>query len=298
MSLIERRSTEAAVAASRANSLKSAGPTTASGKLRSRMNALEHGMRAEVGPALPELNERAEDLEKLKMEFWCKFEPRDDFEGGLLEQMAENRWRRRRVVRAESSLLLAHRFEFDLEHARAQASESRSPASAGEADRAQETGLASLPDSGPKFSFILQCLRAARQTVESEGFSEAGLKRLEAVYGPHPGLAGAAVLSCYRECQKTLPDGSQQEESPQYRTEFLALLDGEIGNFEELQDLHQASRDELAAALRETLSILPNSDLSRILRYETFLDRQYERLLKQLEGSQSDKGKRSRQSGG
>jgi hypothetical protein len=126
--------------------------------------------------------------------------------------------------------------------------------------------------------------------------SEATFARLEAVYGPHPGLAGAAVLSCYRECQKTAPDCSQQEESPQYRTEFLALLDGEIGNFEKLQDLHQASRDELAAAHGETLSILPDGELSRILRYETFLDRQYERLLEQLQGSQADRGKKSRQS--
>ncbi len=117
-------------------------------------------------------------------------------------------------------------------------------------------------------------MRAARQTVESGGFSEAGLKRLEAVYGPHPGLAGAAVLSCYRECQKTAPDCSQHDANPRYRTEFLALLDGEIGNFEKLQDLHQALRDELAAALRETLSILPNSDPSRILRSKADQDAQ------------------------
>ncbi len=78
MSLIEMRSKEAA-AASRANSLESTGPTTASGKLRSRTNALAHGMRAEAGLALPELHERAEDLEALKMEFWNKFQPRDDF---------------------------------------------------------------------------------------------------------------------------------------------------------------------------------------------------------------------------
>jgi hypothetical protein len=212
--------------------------------------------------------------------------------------MVENRWRRRRVPRAESSLLLAHRFEFDLEHARAQASENRSPASAGDAELAQETGLASLPDSGAKFSLILQCLRTVRQVVESEGFTEAGLRRLDAVYGPHPGLAGAAVLSCYRECQKTVPGSSSspQEESPRYRTEFLALLDGEIGDFEKLQDLHQVSRNELTAALRETLNILPNGDLSRILRYESFLDRQYERLVKQYEQWQADEGERSRQS--
>jgi hypothetical protein len=79
MSLIERRSTEAAVAASRANSLKSPGPTTASGKLCSRMNALEHGMRAEVGVALPELHERAEDLGQLKWQLRSKFQPRNDF---------------------------------------------------------------------------------------------------------------------------------------------------------------------------------------------------------------------------
>jgi hypothetical protein len=43
------------------------------------MNAPEHGMRAEVGLALAEQHERAEDLEQLKMEFWRTFEPRDDF---------------------------------------------------------------------------------------------------------------------------------------------------------------------------------------------------------------------------
>jgi hypothetical protein len=295
MSLIHRRTTETGAVASRANGAKSTGPATEPGKLRSRMNALEHGMRAEVSLVVPELRESDQELEDLQMQFLRKLQPQDDFEGALVEQMVENRWRRRRVLRAESSLLVARRFQFDIEHSQLRAGESRSPGSAGELGLAQEVGLASLPNSSAKFGFILQCLRAARRTVESDGFSDPGLKCLEAVYGPNPGLAGAALLSRYREFQKVAPgpDSSSLSDGkmPAHRTEFVALLDAEISSFEKLQELQQISRDELPAILRETLNLLPDDDLNRILRYESFLDRQYDRLLKQLEQWQAARRK-------
>ena len=48
MSLLKRRMTEAALAANRANALKSTGPRTAAGKARSRLNALKHGRRSSL----------------------------------------------------------------------------------------------------------------------------------------------------------------------------------------------------------------------------------------------------------
>jgi hypothetical protein len=47
MSLIRRQTTEAMAAANRANSQASTGPVTPAGKLQARMNAIEHGLRAE-----------------------------------------------------------------------------------------------------------------------------------------------------------------------------------------------------------------------------------------------------------
>lgn len=46
MALTKRRMTEAALAANRANALKSTGPRTAAGKARSRLNGLKHGGRS------------------------------------------------------------------------------------------------------------------------------------------------------------------------------------------------------------------------------------------------------------
>jgi hypothetical protein len=285
MSLIRRQTTEAMVAANRANSQLSTGPATPAGKLRSRMNALRHGFWAEAGQVIPQLGEKAEDLLELRRQLERRFRPHSPAEIALVDQMAENRWRRRRLVRSEVAMLVAQQLRFDVEYGRAQAAEGRSSLSAGEARLAQEKGLAALPDSSHKFRFVLQCLQAARRAVETEGFSDAGLKRLEAVYGPEPGLAGATLLASYHERQKGAPD-SPSPANPDDRagkTDFLALLDAEISEFETLQELHEVSRTELAAAERETLNVLSPDQQRRILSAEEALDRQYERLIRQLE---------------
>jgi hypothetical protein len=67
MGLIHKNTTNAMAAANRANALKSTGPVTDEGKLNVRMNALKHGVLAEVGPVIPQLEERDEDL--LDLEF-------------------------------------------------------------------------------------------------------------------------------------------------------------------------------------------------------------------------------------
>jgi hypothetical protein len=288
MSLIHRQTSEAMAAASRANSQKSTGPATAAGKLQVRMNALKHGVCANPSRAITELGENDEELLKLRTQLSSQFAPRDPTEHGLINLMVENRWRRQRVRRTETGLLIARQLEFDLEQCRQATSEERSSFSAEEARLAKERGLASLPDSSHKFQLILQYLDAARRRAESEGFGESVLSRLEAVYGPGAGLAGAVSVASYNERQKGSPDSStplpqRAEEGRPSLASFLGVLDSEISAFEMLQEIHRASRTQLAAARRETLATLPSEDLSRILRYEGFLDRQYERLAKQFQ---------------
>jgi hypothetical protein len=291
MSLIRRETTEAMAAASRANGQLSIGPVTPAGKLRARMNALRHGLRAELGQVIPQLGESEDDLLELRREHERRFRPRSPAEFALIAQMVENRWRRRRLVRGEAAVLVAQQLRFDVEYGRAQAADGRSSLSAGEAKLAQEKGLAALLDSTHKFRFILQCLQAARRAVETEGFGDAGLKRLEAVYGPEPGLAGAALLANYRDCQKAPPHSSSPAtpEDRGKRTDFLALLDSEMSEFQTLQELHEISRNELAAAERETLNLLPSDRQRRILSCEEALDRQYERFVGQFEDHRKER---------
>jgi hypothetical protein len=285
MSLIRKETTEAMAAANRANSQTSTGPLTPAGKLQARMNALQHGMWASSGQVMPQLGETEEELLELRAELQRQFYPNGPRETGLVELMVENRWRRRRLLRAEKTMLVKNQLEFDIDQERALAAEGCSRDSAGEAGLAQESGLVSLPDSTQKFHFILQCLHAARRMAESEGFCDAGLKRLEAVFGPKPSLRGARLLASYRGCQKGAPDSSSPAQPAERasHTDFQALLDSEISSFQTLLELHETSRGVLAAATRETLVVLPADQQKRILTYEELLDRQNERYIKQLE---------------
>jgi hypothetical protein len=286
MSLIHKSVTEAVQAANRANSLKSTGPVTDGGKMNVRMNSLKHGMRAKgLRYAFDTLGEDRQEWLDLRIQIFRRLQPRDVFESQLAEAIVENRWRRLRVRQSEEGMLAARRLQFERDYGSKRTGEGRSPESAGEAAQAQKDGLVSLPHSTLKFSFVLQCLQAARHAVETEGFGESGWKRLEAVYGPNPGLAGAALLANYRECQKPASDpGASRPGSEEQNNEkqaFLGRLDTEISCFEQLRELHHVSSDRIAEAHLDSLSVLPREDLGHILEYETFLDRQLERQLKQ-----------------
>jgi hypothetical protein len=286
MSLIKKPTTEMMQVANRANSLKSTGPVTEAGKMNVRTNGLRHGMRAKgLRYVFETLGENRHGWFDLRIQFFQLLKPRNVVEYQLTEQIVENRWRRLRVRQSEDGMLAARRLQFERDYARKLADEGRSPESVGQAAKAQNEGLVALEDSGSKFAFILQCLRAVRQAVEKEGFGEQGWKRLEAVYGPNPGLAGAALLANYRECQKAAsePEASRPagEDRNNQKQTFLTRLDADISCFEQLHELHQVSSDRLAEAQVDALSVLPRQELGRILEYETFLDRQFERLLKQ-----------------
>jgi hypothetical protein len=281
--LIRRPTTEALVEANRANSLKSTGPVTDLGKVNARLNAVKHGIFSPAGVTLPELGEFFGDLKHIMEQIRKCFPALDDFELILQNQMVENRWRRRRALKAEASVLIAQRRQFELDYGQKLAGEGRSPDATGEARLAAASGLVALPDSSAKFNLILQLLRAAQESVRQDGFSEEGLKRLETVYGPDPGLAGAILLSSYRQRRENGNQGAQDAASDTSSQQaFLDMLAAEIACFEKLLELHERTAAEVAEANAGAQSALSPSDTQRFTRYETFLDRQFERLVKQF----------------
>jgi len=146
MSLIRKPTTEAMVAANRANSLQCTGPVTDAGKLNARLNALKHGLTERAaGLCIAELGEQQEDLKNLRRQLERRFQPYDEHELSLVQRMVENRWRLRRVLRAEAGILTAQSVSFELEYGRKLAGEGRSSASIGEAGFAAAFGLALSP---------------------------------------------------------------------------------------------------------------------------------------------------------
>ena len=88
--------------ASRRNGAKSHGPTSADGLARSSMNALKLGITAKT---LVLCNENPQALEDLRQAYYDRFQPFDQAEVDLVDQMVMARWRIRRYVSTETAIL-------------------------------------------------------------------------------------------------------------------------------------------------------------------------------------------------
>jgi len=96
--------TEAQIQANRANAQKSRGPTTDEGKARARLNALKHGMRAEVSELLAPQEDPAELTARIQA--WVDDNrPEGVVERDLVERAARLSWDLDRAQRYESAIL-------------------------------------------------------------------------------------------------------------------------------------------------------------------------------------------------
>src|SRR5207253_8971009 len=91
--------------AARRNGAKSNGPKTSAGKAASSRNSCQHGMTAK---AVVLTNENPQAFINLAESYHAKFEPTDDVERDIIDDMTVSRWRLRRVWQNEKAL-------FDLE---------------------------------------------------------------------------------------------------------------------------------------------------------------------------------------
>jgi hypothetical protein len=90
------------ILSSRANGARSGGPVTPSGIQRSSQNARRHGLLAKC-IVLEE--ESAETFESLLAQYEARFQPADDIEFGMIEEMMSSYWRLRRAWAIETRLL-------------------------------------------------------------------------------------------------------------------------------------------------------------------------------------------------
>ena len=87
--------------ANRVNAKRSTGPTTESGKARSKMNALKHGLSAK---AVVIEGEDPREFETLRAGLERDFEPSTVIERELVENLAALLWRQRRGHRFEAAI--------------------------------------------------------------------------------------------------------------------------------------------------------------------------------------------------
>jgi hypothetical protein len=93
---------EPRVRANRANALLSTGPRTDSGKQRSSINALRHGLTA-ASAVLPSEDQAAFDAHRRG--FFDEYQPATPTETQLVQELADTSWRLNRIPLLEAALL-------------------------------------------------------------------------------------------------------------------------------------------------------------------------------------------------
>lgn len=283
MALIQKKVSSALTTANRANSRKSTGPRTELGKMHSRRNAGKHLIYAEVfAPTMKELGENPADFERLRDSLRQAFKPQDGFEEMLVEDMIATRWRLGRARRAEMGILAVQQFRLER---RVRATPATGQASYDNL-LVHGFGLAGVSDSSEKYLQILELLQSLVESVEREGFTPQGLEVLKTVYGSSPGVTGAGLVSQYKAQLESLKCEGQtegEEERKAARERIQKSLNREIEAFVLHARAFQLAKNmPLPQSVKDSQLIPAEADMERILRYETALERQFERKLQQL----------------
>ena len=102
--------------ANRANAMRSTGPKSILGKARSSMNACKHGLTCAKQIVVGD--EDVAEFELLRANFIEDLKPQSAVEYELVDQLAMDAWRLRRIPRLEAELLEARRSEVEKKRAR------------------------------------------------------------------------------------------------------------------------------------------------------------------------------------
>jgi hypothetical protein len=294
MSLIQKKTTPRLHAANRANSLKSTGPQTKLGKAQSSRNAIKYGVFARLPEAsMKELGEDPAAFEQLGESLRQALCPQDGFEQMLVEDMAEIRWRRQRLMRAEAGILASKRREFEIEREWKVANYGKGLAGVGKDMLSHDWGLAALPPSDENLNQITECLEVLEHLIETEGFREENSWVLKAVYGEKPSYTGRYLTGLFKRGQEGAKDesGKDSGDVESARRVFLETLGREITSFRKLAELHHAKDVEVTEPLMDSQLIPSQENLRKIMDYEAALERQFERKLQQLVAWRRAKGK-------
>jgi hypothetical protein len=257
------------------------GPRTAAGKRRSRYNAVKTGIFTR---SLLLKNESPADFDLLRRGYHEHFRPEGMAETELVESLAWNRWRRRRLFRAERAQI-QEAIEFtNFDSLSAQALE------VWDRSRAGETAGGMLRDPSNPYVIrdAIDILTQFRASFEKYGFRKGEdpwiLRKL---YGlDHDNAAPIGLLRSFQLCSK-LAAGEFKTVEPhsagELKKDVLESLDAEIERLKILEVLMLAA-DKRRSELQTTVALIPaQGGLDRIIRYEAHLTREFDRILSQLE---------------
>jgi hypothetical protein len=268
------------IEANRQNSLKSSGPKTPAGKTRSRMNAMKHGILSdEVVVKGLRYKESSREFWDIRESYWQHFAPEGPLEEALLEQIVANRWRQRRVLIAETGEIALGVESGWWRRNNKQVTVLGCLAWMNSMDVVER-----ICESLDGIRYLMSILEDVREDVKKEGeLTEAALKRAQDSLGGKPNTL-TNPLAQLRARLAENPEGLEAGDlKARHRQSVLEFVQRELSFLQRAEyrmDEHEEQKEEALQAA----SVLPSADtLDKLVRYETTLDRQFFRLMHQLE---------------
>jgi len=262
------------------------GPRTRRGKQTASRNATKHGVFSKVAILDSESKAEYEELLAGLRETWL---PEGALEHLLVEKLATTAWRYRRLLLAESAEIrksteFVESDQRDQEREAAEMLWSMSGLLCGR-------GLIRNTDNRHALEQCLEWLAHLRKSIEEVGFRpDQDAVFLKSLYGNRdPSRLGTDLYDSYETLLQIAETPEEERERKRYpspsecRQIVMDKIDKEIRRIKR----DQKARSSVQAA-RTQLEIVPRNvpdgpGLDRLLRYETGLDRSFDRTLSQLE---------------
>jgi hypothetical protein len=260
---------------------RATGPRTARGKMRSRRNATKCGIFSRIIVVKGESRIEYESLLRGLREY-C--EPIGALEDLLVEELATNRWRYRRV-------LLAERGETGVNAISAESEKPSSRAIMNLLSNAESAGggLIEAATDSMSLTVCIFTLKALRARIRDDGFKKEQDQRvLQKLYG-HLGEFDDNLSRTYARWMRIseLPEDERQRKGHPSLSACLEnvsqAIDDETKRLEQLREKRARAQHERCRLEKLRLSIPGGPGSERLLRYETSLERSFDRTLHQLE---------------
>jgi len=287
MSLVERESTPARVAASQANGRKSKGPTTPEGKARASLNSLKTGAYAKTDKALREImvrrGENPDDFERLHQEFTEEWEPEYVTEATLVKTIAEKTFDKAQLRAAWMESQLNSLRIAEVKAKRQQLVNRRWLPGVTNVERGKEAPLWLAKDSPAKFHAIFEILDDFQKWYENRAVPETFGQDMYALYGEHHSRAGERIRALFIDLFEDDKDAAAKAE-----VELPKWIAQERSDVERERELYRQEWELKANAG-------PNLTEEEVAKKEAALERQIRdqtRLLLQLKKARSEKGNR------
>lgn len=265
------------------------GPRTSAGKERSKHNALKHGIFAN---AVLLRNESRTEFDSILNRFRDDRQPQGMLEELFVEKLATISWRYRRLLLAEAAEI-EMRTEFvewdERERQEKEAGDDfRGPGGFASPDR-KDWGLTQKMENPIILERCLNLLDDLKSGIETHGFERKhDAEILMRLYGHHGRWAETLLDSYMKWCGTAECSDQEREEEglasvEQCKRIFLETLRTEIKHLSRYEK-ERASIESERIKLESLRRNVPDApQLDRLLRYETTLERAFDKALIQLE---------------